>query len=105
MNIEDLSWHDGILNGYSFNPNYDELSKITLDLELYPEQVHSKERKKLKVICENISSVKSNIDINVLKKNKNFGNINHGELTGSVLRIELFGGELVIEAKKFNVEC
>lgn len=36
MDIEILSWHDGILNGYNFNPNYGKENEITIHLSLYP---------------------------------------------------------------------
>ncbi len=103
MEISNLSWHDGILNGYTFNPNYEGVSEVIIHLELYPEQLHAKERDKFKIICKVVESFKLDTDIGELKKNKTFGNINHGEISEQLLKIELFGGVIEIKANEYTV--
>jgi len=103
MDIEILSWHDGILNGYSFNPNYGEENEITIHLSLYPEQIHSSERDSLRIVCSDIEWFKVDVNMNDLQENKFAGNINYGEVIGSILRIELFGGDLLVKASKYIV--
>lgn len=42
--------------------------------------------------------------MNDLQENKFAGNINHGEVLGGILRIELFGGDLLVKARKYSVK-
>ncbi|MEE9339791.1 MAG: hypothetical protein V3U87_17100 [Methylococcaceae bacterium] len=103
MDIEKLSWHDGILNEYNFDPNYGKENKITIHLSLYPEQIHSSESDSLQIVCSNIDWFKVDVNMNDLQENKFAGNINHGEVLGGLLRIELFGGDPLVKASKYTV--
>ena len=38
-----------------------------------------------------------------LQENEGAGNIYHGELLGPVLRIDLFGGDILVKADKYKV--
>ncbi len=103
MKIERLSWHDGVLEGISFDPIYKRKSKVTIYLSLYPEQVHSSTRNHLKITCTDVEWFKNDVNMNDLQGNKSAGNINHGEMLGPVLRIELFGGDILVKAAKYKV--
>jgi len=104
MNIESLSWHDGIFKGYGFSPNYESKSVIVINVDLYPEQIHASERDALNIVCTDIDWFKLDVSMADLNENESAGNINHGEMLGNILRVQLFGGDLLIKAESFIVE-
>ncbi len=104
IKIKSLSWHDGILNGYTFEANYGLESKLTINLELYPEQIISSERKPIQIVCTNLEWYKADVNMSDLLENRTAGNINHGEMIDTLLRIELFGGDILVKAKHYIVK-
>lgn len=103
MNIKLLSWHDSVIESIAFKANYKKKSKLIIYLSLYPEQIHSSDRNPIKIICTDIEWYKSDLNMKDLEENESAGNIYHGEMLGPVLRIELFGGDILVKAAKYKV--
>jgi hypothetical protein len=103
MSIDDLSWHDGVLTGWRFAPNYNARPCVELDLWLYPEQIHSSERDQVLVRCNAARRFLAACDIGELKENAGAGNVVDGYRKGSLLRLLLTGGIIEVEAASFDV--
>ena len=101
MKIESLSWHDGVLGEIIYEPKN---SSLTIFLSLYPEQIESSDRNPLKIVCNDVEWFKNNINNNALEEYKTIGNIYDGEMLGPVVRIELYGGDILVKAASYSVQ-
>ena len=101
MRIESLSWHDGVLEKIIYDSQN---SKLFIHLSLYPEQIESSDRNSITVICNGIEWFKNNIDNSALEEYKTIGNIYDGEIIESILRIELYGGDILVKATDYSVQ-
>jgi hypothetical protein len=104
MKLEDLSWHDGILDEYRFTAAHAKTpASVRLALSLYPEQVHSSQRRSVVVLCKGVHRVLLTCDVAELQENAQAGNIVDGYRRGRVLQVIVTGGFLEIEASSFLI--
>ena len=104
MNISDLYWHDGVIAGLKFNPNYDGQSEIILNIELFSDPENAPDRDALEIKCSDVLRFIATCDIFELNDNKGAGNILDAWVTNKILRISLFGGYLEVESNNYEVE-
>ena len=102
MKLEDLSWHDGILDEYRFIAARAKAgASVRLALSLYPEQVHSSQRRSLVVLCKGVHRILLTCDVAELQDYAWAGNIVDGYRQGRVLRVIVTGGFIEVEASSF----
>jgi hypothetical protein len=102
--ITKLYWHDGVITGLTFNPNYEGESEIILSLELFSDPEETSNRKQYQILCTSIKRFLATCNIFELNDNKGAGNILDGWVTDKVLFIHLFGGLIEIESEKYDIK-
>jgi hypothetical protein len=103
MTLDDLSWHDGVLLEWRFEPGHRSRGWIEFLFALYPEQVKAPSRKLIMVRCEGVRRFVTSCDAAELLDNSGPGNVVDGQRHGSILRVFVTGGFLEVEATSFSV--
>jgi len=102
--IEKLYWHDGVITGFEFHPNYQGKSEIILSVELFLDPDETSTRKDLKIICTGIKRFLTTCNVFELNDNRGAGNLLDGWVTDDILFVHLFGGLIEIESEKYNIK-
>lgn len=104
MDINEVFWHDGILNGIAI----DSLGVVRINCELYMSS-DSRMREKVGVVCTGVHDVTCSLDMTALLDNAFAGNIADGKVfvkPGRNASIKIFfaDGYLAIHAHSLNIE-
>ena len=102
--VEKLYWHDGVISGFQFLPNYEKTSEFLISVHLFKDPENTSERQPIEIKCKNVKRFLATCNIFELKDNSGAGNILDGWVTENTLFIHLFGGLLEIEAKKYIIK-
>ena len=100
MNPNDLSWHDGIFCEVLWS----EKTGIRILLELYTEQIQSRTRNRVSIVCNGVKETQIKLDSIELLDNLSAGNISAGIVEDGILKIDLFGGNIRIHAESFEAK-
>ncbi len=101
MTLDELNWHDGVLEKIVFDPDHPDGCLLAIDLSLYPDPVNASLRTPMTIQCAEVDWFKQDVSVSSLAQNRCAGNIHAGEMLGPLLRIELFGGDLLIKAGQY----
>ena len=77
--IDNIIWHDGILESLVFTPDRGNEHNITITCSIYPAN-GERIREKIEVAFEKVFSISMNCDLQQLDEHKKFGNVSNGHL-------------------------
>jgi hypothetical protein len=109
IGVGDLSWHDGVLLSWTLRSptrrdGRGSRGVVDVEMLLYPEGLESKDRARVRVICEGVKRFKLSGDVRKLATNAGPGNVVDGQYQRNRLRIQLTGGSMEIHALAFTVQ-
>ena len=102
MKIDDLFWHDGIINSYSCDMDEHGNSDFIIRAHLY-KNADSTQRQAITITCPNIEACQVSLNIKELKDNLFAGNISNGYLKGNKLWVYFTDGIFEITGEHFEV--
>ncbi len=110
--IQDLYWHDGILEnvGVALGMKHQATEALTLAVSLYPTE-DAKKRTLMNLNFLGVSRLSINCDLNELKDNRGAGNISNGYVKQSepdgenVFRLYLVDGYIELACKDMTLSA
>jgi len=113
FSIDDLSWHDGLLLGWSFAARSHGRASLSLVFALYPDQVKSRHRQVITIHCEGLRRFAASCDVAELHDNASAGNVMDGcsrdtiregcSRRDTLLTVLLVDGFVQVHASAFRV--
>ena len=106
MNTSDfhrLFWHDGLINGVSYQIGQTGIASRVLSLSLY-ENNNCPERVTYEIYCLGVGDINMRLSTQDLKQNLFAGNISNGYLKERTLWIYLTDGIIEIPAENFDAK-